>query len=50
MVLATTGTRPVILESLERIVIEEGTLPSKIEKITPFEAKKMKKEPTGIPK
>jgi len=48
MGLATPGTRPVILESLERIVIEEGSLPSKIEKITPFEADKMKKELTGI--
>jgi hypothetical protein len=50
MGLAATGTRPVILESLERIVIEEGSLPSKVEKITPFEVDKMKKELTGIPR
>ncbi len=50
MGLATPGAKPVILESLERIVIEEGSLPSKVEKITPFEAEKMKKELTGIPR
>lgn len=49
MSLATTGTRPVILESLERIVIVAGSLPSKVEKITPFEAEKIKKELAGIP-
>ncbi len=50
MGLATPGAKPIILESLERIVIEEGSLPLKIEKITPFEVEKMKKELTGIPR
>ncbi len=50
MDLVTPGGKPIILESLARIVIEEGSLPSIVEKITPFEVDKMKKELTVIPK
>jgi len=42
--LATPGAKPTILESLERAVIEEGSIPSKVEKITPDEVEKIRKE------
>ncbi len=48
--LASPAAKPSILEGLERIVVEKGSLPSRIETITPEEVERMKKEFTVTPK
>lgn len=42
--LATPGAKPTILESLERAVVEEGSIPSRVEKIPPDEVEKTREE------